>query len=238
MDFKVHPSTNKLDWPPAKLSRFISRISFPETEEGCWGWTGYHTLGGYAQYGMAKKGEKSAYAHRICYELAVAEVPSNWHLHHECHNRGCVNPTHLTPITAADHVRTHTKEWAAQGKYVRELQTHCKAGHEFTPENTILRYDGKRACRICTKEWAHTTYRSAHLEPTPKTHCKRGHELRTHVDCHGEVKRFCHECKMDAIKRYQQTPKGQQAKARAKAKELQKLREKRTAASAATIKMV
>lgn len=30
----------------------------------------------------------------------------------------------------------------------KRAQTHCKRGHEFTPENTYL-YDGKRVCRTC-----------------------------------------------------------------------------------------
>ena len=29
-------------------------------------------------------------------------------------------------------------------------QTHCRKGHEMTPENTYTRTDGKRRCRTCT----------------------------------------------------------------------------------------
>ena len=33
-------------------------------------------------------------------------------------------------------------------------RTHCRRGHEFTPENTIWRKDGKsRTCRTCKAEW-------------------------------------------------------------------------------------
>ena len=37
----------------------------------------------------------------------------------------------------------------------RRTATHCKRGHEFTPENTIIRADGKRFCRTCRldREW-------------------------------------------------------------------------------------
>lgn len=31
------------------------------------------------------------------------------------------------------------------------LQTHCKRGHEFTPENTYVPKDGGRHCRACRK---------------------------------------------------------------------------------------
>lgn len=41
-------------------------------------------------------------------------------------------------------------------------QTHCKRGHEFTPENTYVKPDGRRTCRTCMrirdrKRWATNT---------------------------------------------------------------------------------
>jgi late competence protein required for DNA uptake (superfamily II DNA/RNA helicase) len=33
----------------------------------------------------------------------------------------------------------------------RARQTHCKRGHEFTPENTIVARNGTRHCRECRK---------------------------------------------------------------------------------------
>jgi late competence protein required for DNA uptake (superfamily II DNA/RNA helicase) len=35
-----------------------------------------------------------------------------------------------------------------RGRHNRD-KTHCKRGHEFTPENTISRSNGSRACRTC-----------------------------------------------------------------------------------------
>lgn len=44
--------------------------------------------------------------------------------------------------------------WAAENA----AKTHCVNGHEFTPENTIVRKNGGRKCRICqrvaAREWA------------------------------------------------------------------------------------
>lgn len=62
------------------------------------------------------------------------------------------------------------------------LKTHCKNGHEFTPENTIQQSGGRgRACRTCNNERANAFYQ-AHRGPREtnnkdKTHCKRGHEF-------------------------------------------------------------
>ena len=33
----------------------------------------------------------------------------------------------------------------------RRQVTHCVKGHEYTPENTIVREDGSRACRTCKR---------------------------------------------------------------------------------------
>lgn len=37
------------------------------------------------------------------------------------------------------------------GKHYQANQTHCKWGHEFTPENTKWRPTGGRDCRICSR---------------------------------------------------------------------------------------
>lgn len=59
-----------------------------------------------------------------------------------------------------------------------ELRTHCRHGHEYTPENTHVKSDGSRRCRTCHREQARlhnsqpekrqiknerdSTYRTAH----------------------------------------------------------------------------
>ena len=35
------------------------------------------------------------------------------------------------------------------GTHHNARKTHCKHGHEFTPENTIITKDGRRNCRTC-----------------------------------------------------------------------------------------
>lgn len=34
---------------------------------------------------------------------------------------------------------------------INRAKTHCLRGHEFTIENTVIRPNGKRRCKICTK---------------------------------------------------------------------------------------
>jgi hypothetical protein len=61
----------------------------------CWVWTGSKDNG----YGRIKIAGRLYVAHRIAYELLVGPIPSGHQLDHTCHNRACVNPDHLRPVT-------------------------------------------------------------------------------------------------------------------------------------------
>lgn len=111
--------------------RFWAKVDKGPT---CWNWTAYRQRDGYGQI-------KSKLAHRISYAMCVGPIPEGKQLHHTCKNKGCVNPGHLVPVTDA----THPGNIAD----VRRSQTHCKRGHEFTPENTMSYQAGHRKCRAC-----------------------------------------------------------------------------------------
>ena len=95
-------------------------------------------------------------AHRVAYALAVEEVPDGLQLDHLCRNRSCCNPAHLEPVTPGENSRR--AHWTLQAAYAATrakaaARTHCAAGHEYTPSNTIRRPGDplSRECRACAR---------------------------------------------------------------------------------------
>lgn len=122
--------------------RFWSRVAGSTGE--CWEWRGYVHPSGYGQFWLNGRNQ---YAHRVAYEALIIPIPRGLQLDHLCRNRACVNPGHLEPVTS----RVNTlrgDSYAARAA----RKSRCKRGHKFTPENTYVRPDGARRCRVCHRE--------------------------------------------------------------------------------------
>lgn len=127
--------------------------------DGCWLWTRATQRG----YGVATVAFRTqGVAHRYAYELLVGPIPEGMTIDHVkargCTSKRCVNPAHMEVVTRGENTARSNRGRDNSGRKPRALKTHCKHGHEFTPENTYLCTNGSRACRTCsrkrTSEWA------------------------------------------------------------------------------------
>jgi hypothetical protein len=127
------------------VKSFDERI-VPEPNTGCWLWTADLYNNGYGRFFTHKfRGRKHSLAHRFSYLRFKGEFDESLMVMHKCDTRACVNPDHLTLGTALDN--QHDK--LRKGRSYNQLKTHCKHGHEFTPENTKINNRGNRECKTC-----------------------------------------------------------------------------------------
>jgi hypothetical protein len=131
------PAVALKDHTPPEI-RWKTSYAVDESTQ-CWNWIGTASRG----YGRISCGKNNSRpAHVFVYEQTLGSVPDGLELDHKCRNTLCVNPSHLEPVTHTVNVRRGNAGIHNANK------THCKHGHEFTPENTIFRKSG-RQCRTC-----------------------------------------------------------------------------------------
>lgn len=131
-----------------KEMKFWAKVDKRGSDE-CWEWTASRGPKG---YGKANYQGEWYSPHRFSYELHVGPIPDGLTIDHLCRNKGCVNPAHLEAVTNLENRRR-----------AAALQTHCRKGHEFTPENTARHsVTNARVCRECQRtagrEWARRHY--------------------------------------------------------------------------------
>lgn len=136
---------------PDRARRFL-REKCATVASGCIEYTGpIHTRSGHVQYyfggvNAGSRNTRKLYAHRFIYISLVGEIPEGKHVCHSCDNPKCMNVEHLWLGTQRD----NSLDMVSKRRQAFMSKTHCKNGHEFTPENTRMTAGGRwRQCKAC-----------------------------------------------------------------------------------------
>lgn len=125
------------------IDRIMRRLDVAD----CWVFTGAKTAAGYGAVGLGGRVAGIGLVHRIVYAHLVGPIPEGMQIDHLCRNRACCNPDHLEAVLPLVNVR----RGISPANHARIRHTHCRRGHEFTPENTVTT-KRQRYCKTCRSE--------------------------------------------------------------------------------------
>jgi hypothetical protein len=113
----------------------------------CWLWTAHRDSAGYGKFSqrLGRRQHRYIRAHRYAYETCIGHIPDGYDIDHLCRTPSCVNPDHLEAVPRKENLRRGIG-------YGGALRTHCKHGHELTPDNLVTCHKGTMAfqrCRLC-----------------------------------------------------------------------------------------
>jgi hypothetical protein len=133
------------------LTSFLANGNVKASDpDSCWIWGRSYNGAGYGQ-AWNKVAGKIENAHRVAWKIANDrhDIGRADFIMHECDNKACVNPGHLTlGDNRTNLIDAIARGLATPGAHSR-AKTHCPSGHGYTEDNTYYRANGHRICKSC-----------------------------------------------------------------------------------------
>ncbi len=154
--------------------RFWKYVKINEVSE-CWEWIGKSKVQGYGVIGVGGRKDGKILAHRLSYIMWKGDIPDSEEYHgmvvmHECDNRLCVNPGHLSLGTQKDNVRDMDKKGRRITKSKQGSEHHAtkinseQAASIYLEEGVYRLIAEKYGCTLATVKnikrrvtWKHAT---------------------------------------------------------------------------------
>jgi len=100
--------------------RFWAKVN---KTEGCWTWTAAADPNG---YGQIKVQGRLVGAHRLSFMIAYGAIAEGLEVDHKCHNRSCVNPSHLRAATSKQNGENLAGAYSNSKSGVRGVSWHAR----------------------------------------------------------------------------------------------------------------
>lgn len=164
--------SKSLDKGCVLTGRSLRRFQYKVDANNCWVWQKAISSTGYGSFYYDGRVQR---AHRISYMHYVGPIPDNLVLDHLCRNKACVNPAHLEVVTHKTNVLRGIGPSANNAK-----KTACPRGHEYTPENSVLRRDGK-FCKVCKSAFAARNYQRTRIKKMANWHVRTANKASSRI---------------------------------------------------------
>lgn len=139
--------------PPTKppIERFLALTRINSGD--CWTWLGAKSKDGYGQFILEYRRDRTRLRvapYRFIWEwVHDRPMPEGYEPDHTCNNRQCVNPHHVEPVTHSENQKRAYQRGRPRIRTGRP--THCKHGHEYTPENIRINSQKAIVCKTCDR---------------------------------------------------------------------------------------
>ena len=138
-EVSIHGEVRSLDRVTTKGQRIKGKLRVPNAMPN-----------GYLMVGLSRGSQRTARTvHSLVMEATHGPCPDG---HEVCHRNGRRNDNRRVNLYYGTRSENN-RDKVIHGTDHNARKTHCKQGHEFTPDNTYRKPEGGRSCRACRQAW-------------------------------------------------------------------------------------